>query len=284
MPVFNCEDTINQTLETILNQTYKDFMLYVVNNNSTKKTIDIIKSKNDRRIKIFNFFKKQQCSAALNFGLTKIKEDVIIRVDGDDLYDKDFVARLIKTYKNNNFKIIYGSYIFKYIDEQREELIKAISDRDLLLWRMLFFCTIDHNVLYEKKFINSLKNYNEIDYGEDYDLWTRSLLKDEYSIGSMDPEYVGCVCLKHPTCMTYRLKHIDNPSKISQNFIKEFLGIKVPLSIIKKVRAQPRENRSYYYNSKDKVILNNILSRYLIKLNIEQKKFIYNKSFFQFYV
>jgi len=284
MPVFNCEDTINQTLDTILNQTYSKFKLYIINNNCSQKTLEIIKSKKDSRIQIFKFTKKQQCGASLNYGLTKIKEDVIVRVDGDDLYNKNFIAELLKVYSNGKNKIVYSSYIFNYLDENRKEVIRAFTDKKLLLWRMLFFCTIDHNVLYERKFINALNNYTEIDYGEDYDLWTRSILKDDNCIGAVNPDFIGCECIKSPSCMTYRLKSMKTPIDISYNFIKKFLNFNISKTLIEKIRSQPPENRSSYYSNKDKLVLNTLLSIYINKMNISQEMFLLNKKFFQFYV
>ena len=284
MPVFNCENTINQTLDSILTQSYNNFKLYIVNNNCSQKTLDIINQKKDNRINIIKYIDKQQCGAALNFGLKHIEEDLIVRVDGDDIYDKSFVEKLVEGYKEGKGKIIYSSYTFNYIEENKVEHIKAIEDRDLLLYKMLFFCTIDHNVLYEKKYIFDLGCYNEIDYGEDYDLWTRSLLKDSNSIGSIDSDYSGCICLKYNTCMTKRLKHLDYPVKISKNFIKQFLNVDIGFNLVKKVRNQPSTNRGQYYTFKEKAFLKFLTSTYLKKRNIDTNKFNKNKDFFLFYV
>lgn len=284
MPVFNCENTINQTLNSILTQSYNNFKMYIVDNNCSHKTLDIIKEKNDSRVTILKYTDKQQCGAALNFGLRHIEEDLIVRVDGDDIYDKDFIKHLVNGYNTGIGKIIYSSYTFNYIEENKFEHIAALEDKDLLLYKMLFFCTIDHNVLYEKKHIFDLGCYNEIDYGEDYDLWTRSILKDPNSIGSIDSTYNGCVCLKYNTCMTKRLKHLDYPIKISKNFIKQFLNIDASFNLIKKVRSQPPTNRGQYYTLREKAFLKIITASFLKKRNIDTNKFNKNKNFFLFYV
>lgn len=284
MPVFNCENTINQTLDTLLKQSSGNFNLYIVNNNSSEKTLNIINEKRDKRITILTYKEKQQCAAALNYGLKHISEDVIIRVDGDDIYDKDFVKQMVKGYSEGRGKILYSSYSFKYMEEDRLEHITAYADKDLLLYRMLFFCTIDHNVLYERKHIMDLGSYNEIEYGEDYDLWTRSVLKDSESIGSLDPAFNGCLCLKYNTCMSKRLKHLDYPVKISQNFIKSFLGIDLSYNLVKKVRNQPPSNRASYYSFREKAILKHLTAEYIKKRNIDSNKFLKNINHFIFYV
>lgn len=284
MPVFNCENTINQTLDSILTQSYNNIKLYIVDNNCSQKTLDIINQKKDSRINIMKYLDKQQCGAALNFGLKHITEDLIVRVDGDDIYDRDFVKKLVKGYNDGRGKIIYSSYTFNYVEENKVEQIKALEDKDLLLYKMLFFCTIDHNVLYERKHIYELGCYNEIEYGEDYDLWTRSILKDPESIGSIDSTYNGCICLKYNTCMTKRLKHLDFPIKISKNFISNFLDIDISFDLVKKVRSQPPDNRGQYYTFKEKAVLKALTSTYLKKRNIDTSKFNKNKSFFLFYV
>ena len=54
-PVYNCEDTIGETIESVLNQTLSDFEMLIVDDISNDKTIDIIKKyqKQDKRIKLF---------------------------------------------------------------------------------------------------------------------------------------------------------------------------------------------------------------------------------------
>jgi glycosyltransferase involved in cell wall biosynthesis len=278
LPLFNCQDTVNQTLDSLLKQTYSDFTIYAINNKCTDSTIDIVNSKKDCRIKILNFFETQMCSAALNFGLTKIKEKYVCRADGDDVYHKDYIKTYLNTLLSSKAKVVYGSYRFI----KKMSIIsdtKSINDKDLLIWRMLFFNTVDHNVMYDLKFIQDIGMYNYLPHSEDYDLWHRCILEDINSIIGTDPSFYSCDCNKTDTCMTEIYKNINNLNiSISKNFIKKFLNVDISNILIKKIKNHEK------ICSKELYIMNNLLTIYLKKMNISNKKFLQNKSFFQFYV
>jgi hypothetical protein len=70
----------------------------------------------------------------------------------------------------------------------------------------------------------------------------------------------------------------DENALISKAFIKDFLNIEINANILKKVKT------SVKLNSRELVIMNNLLTIYLKKMNISYKKFLQHKAFFQFYV
>jgi glycosyltransferase involved in cell wall biosynthesis len=278
LPVFNCENTINQTLESILNQSHSNFSLYVINNNCTDKTIANILSYSDDRIKIFNYFDKQMCSAALNYGLDIIEEKYIVRVDGDDIYHADYIKTYLKSILHNNHKIVYGSYLVKKNNKIIADT-KCIQDKDLLIWRLLFFNTVNHNVIYDKDFILSVGKYNLLQHSEDYDLWQRCILKDLNSITGTEPAFYSSLCYKGDACMTstYGNNH-DLTLTLSKNFINKFLNVKISNELIKKIRLKER------LSARETVIMGNLLKVYLNKMNIANQKFLNNKNHFLFYV
>lgn len=84
MPAYNCGEYIFATIKSILNQTFKDFELVIINDGSTDNTEEIIDSITDGRIKYFKT-ENNGTSAALNLGLTKCKYEWVARIDADDL-------------------------------------------------------------------------------------------------------------------------------------------------------------------------------------------------------
>ncbi len=278
MPVLNCENTINQTLESLLNQSHSDFTLYIINNDCTDSTISKIKQFNDPRIKIYNFFDIQMCSAALNYGLDIIKEKYVCRADGDDIYHKDYIKKYLQTIRTHNAKVVYGSYIFKKNNQVINDTI-CLQDIDLLIWRLLFFNTIDHNVMYDRDFIISIGRYKEIKYSEDYELWQRCILANPLSIVGTEPDFYSCTCYKSDSCMTAKYGNINKRNiLLSKMFIKKFLNINLNETIIKKIKTLSK------LNSREILLMNNLLTVYLKKMNISNSKFIQQRKFFQFYV
>ena len=82
--VHNGEPFIKEAIESILNQTYKDFEFVIVENCSTDNTWQIIESYTDPRIKAFQTSFKQ-LSFNLNHGLMQTKSEYIARMDADDI-------------------------------------------------------------------------------------------------------------------------------------------------------------------------------------------------------
>ena len=93
MPVYNSERYLKEAIDSILNQSYKNFELLIINDGSTDSSIDIIKSYNDSRIKLIN----NDCNKGLpytrNLGLKLAKGDYIAIMDSDDI---SYIHRLKK--------------------------------------------------------------------------------------------------------------------------------------------------------------------------------------------
>ena len=85
VPVYNVEKYLEQCLESLLNQTYKNIEIIVVNDGSTDQSLDILKkySFKDNRIKLYSQ-KNQGISAARNTALEHINGKYVMFVDSDD--------------------------------------------------------------------------------------------------------------------------------------------------------------------------------------------------------
>ena len=91
IPVFNREKLISQTLNSVRNQSFKDFEVITVDDYSEDKSIDAIQSimYNDDRIKLIKHEKNKGRSAARNTGLSHAKGKWICYLDSDDIYEKN---------------------------------------------------------------------------------------------------------------------------------------------------------------------------------------------------
>lgn len=103
IPLYNKAHTIVNTLNTIMNQSYKDFEVIIVNDGSTDNGVEkIINSFNDERIKIISQ-ENSGVSAARNNGVEISKGDWISFIDGDDQWHPDYlliINNVIDKYKN----------------------------------------------------------------------------------------------------------------------------------------------------------------------------------------
>ena len=124
MPVYNADDYIAQAIETVLSQTLEDFELICVDDGSTDKSVEIIKSfaKKDDRIKLFEM-SHVGVSTARNKGLLKSQGEYIIFLDADDFYESTLLEKLYNTAKENNLDIVATD--FDLYDNKKDRFIKS---------------------------------------------------------------------------------------------------------------------------------------------------------------
>ena len=113
VPVYNVESYLTQCLNSILNQSYKNFELILVDNISTDESFNICKEyeKSDNRIKVLQNETKG-VSSTRNVGLNYAKGKYITFCDSDDLYDSNFLSKLMAAAKKNDADIIISNYAY----------------------------------------------------------------------------------------------------------------------------------------------------------------------------
>ncbi len=102
VPVYNLEKYIEKCILSILSQTYQDWELLLIDDGSKDKSLQLCQAwaKKDSRIRVFHQ-ENQGVSAARNFGLSIMKGDFIVFVDGDDWIDCDCFQRMMENMKDN---------------------------------------------------------------------------------------------------------------------------------------------------------------------------------------
>ncbi|CAD5933497.1 putative glycosyltransferase RF_0543 [Planktothrix tepida] len=115
IPVFNGEKTIYYTIESVLNQTFTDFELIIINDGSTDSTLDVISSINDPRIKVFSYPNGNQ-AVSRNRGISHANGEYIAFIDADDLWTPDKIEDQYQALQNNPEAAVAYSWT-DYIDE-----------------------------------------------------------------------------------------------------------------------------------------------------------------------
>lgn len=119
MTAFNAEKFVKQALESIINQTYPNLEIIVVDDGSTDRTYQIIKdlALTDTRIKAFRLKKNVGPSLASNFGLKKANGLLIARMDADDIAFPDRIERQVEFLLKNPQVVVVGGQCL-LIDEE----------------------------------------------------------------------------------------------------------------------------------------------------------------------
>ena len=93
IPLYNKEKDIEKTISSVLEQTFNDFEIIIVNDGSTDKSEEIVKGIKDERITIFSK-KNEGVSSARNFGVKKPNTSFIAFLDGDDYWYPNHLENL----------------------------------------------------------------------------------------------------------------------------------------------------------------------------------------------
>lgn len=138
VPVYNGEKFIEETIESVLNQSFSDFELIVINDGSNDGTVSLIEKYSDERILLFSK-KNEGVSVARNFGFEKSKGIYIAFLDADDLWEND---RLISTVlfldENDEYGLVHTAC--QCIDEKSNKTDRILIGKegwilgDLLKW------------------------------------------------------------------------------------------------------------------------------------------------------
>ncbi len=177
---YNGEKYLSETLNSILNQKYKNYEVIFIDNCSVDSSEKIYKKIKDKRFRYFKIKKKVKLYEARNLALKKCKGDFITFIDTDDWWDKNFLSSRKKFFNSPNTYGFCYSNCFHYFENKGK--FKVFSNQKLpsgfVLEELLknYFVKLG-TIIIKKKLISILKfnpNYNIIG---DYDFIIRSANK-----------------------------------------------------------------------------------------------------------
>lgn len=132
IPCYNASAFVEEALSSVLNQTYRDIEVIVVNDGSTDNSENGILSFKDRRIRYFKQSNKGQ-AAALNFGTSHAKGDYIKFFDADDVMDPEHIEKMVKRLEGNDHSIAFCEWgAFEKNDIRMTKFISVTNFKDML--------------------------------------------------------------------------------------------------------------------------------------------------------
>ena len=177
MPVYNGQDYIQETIQSVLGQPYDDFEYIIMDDGSTDRTKDIISSFTDPRIKLLEL-EHGGIVKALQAGLMAATGEYVIRIDADDVCEVNRFAKLI-TYMDQHLEVVLCGTGATIIDEQSRSVgtytYPPEHDRDIRRYMVRHNPFIHPSIIMRRKVAMKVGGYRDFKHTEDYELWTRML-------------------------------------------------------------------------------------------------------------
>ena len=145
MPVYNGEKYLSEAINSIINQTYTDFELLIIDDFSTDNSIKIVQEyqKRDDRVKLLRNRYKKGVAGALNTGMENAKGIYFARADADDLNRKDRLEKQFNYLENHkDVCLLAGGYAPFNKNGHRIDIIRSASSMEIA-WRFIsdtYFC------------------------------------------------------------------------------------------------------------------------------------------------
>ncbi|HEY9852801.1 MAG TPA: glycosyltransferase [Leptolyngbyaceae cyanobacterium] len=217
IPAFNAEKTIQETIESVLNQTFSDFELLVINDGSQDSTLDVIDNIKDERIKVFSY-PNAGVAASRNRGIAQATGEYIAFLDADDLWTSDKLEAQLKALQENPQAAVAYSWT-DYIDEYSQFLrpgMHVTVNGDVYAEILeKFFLENGSNFLVRKEALLVVGGFDELIFGpEDWDICIRLAAKYQF------------VAVPRSQIL-YRLNRTSNQSISSQLARQESQNLKV---------------------------------------------------------
>lgn len=195
MSVYNCADTLKESIDSILNQTYTNWHFIICNDCSTDKTMDILneyKSQYPDKFTIIENKTNLRLAASLNHCLQYADGEYIARMDGDDISEPERFEKQIKFLKENKEIDLVGTAMRRFDKEGLHDIVLPPEkiDRYILKDRIPFHhaTIMTYKYVYDK--VGGYTVAERTKRAQDYDLWFKFFYNKFSGANIMEPLYL----------------------------------------------------------------------------------------------
>ncbi len=191
MPSYNSAEYIRSSIMSVINQTYREWELIIVDDCSEDDTVNIIKGYNDERIKLFVNKKNEGAALSRNTALRNASGRWIAFLDSDDVWDKEKLRIQMEYMKKNNYAFSYTDYMLQMNGELLPYIYTApnhINKRKI--YDYCYISTI--TVMYDQTVVGLIQ-IEDLKKNNDYAMWLLAIEKTDF--------------YRCPKCLSYYIKH-----------------------------------------------------------------------------
>ncbi len=177
-PAYNSENFISDSINSVINQTHKNWEMIIVDDGSLDNTYNIIKefAVKENRIKLIKHNKNLGPGAARNTAIREAKGNFIAFLDADDLWESHKLTTQLAFMKENNASVSFSSY--ELIDEQGSNLHKRIQALSIIKYNKQLKCNYIGNLtgVYDVTALGKIY-MPEIKKRQDWIMWLKAIEK-----------------------------------------------------------------------------------------------------------
>lgn len=230
-PCYNAEKYLRYSLESILNQDYKNLEIICINDGSSDSTSAILRDykNHDDRIVIVNNESNIGLINSLNRGLKLVKGDYFARMDADDYSTPDRISEQVKFMQlNQDIDLVSSAYNYFYQDGQKKEYVAPIAIEPNALKFLSLFCTpLTHaSVLGKSSLIRSALYVYDLayPYAEDFELFSR-LAWSHVKIGTVKQSLYQVRLHSESVSVKYNNVQLQTNIQIIKRNLHEYISI-----------------------------------------------------------
>lgn len=221
MPVYNASQYIRDSIGSILNQTFQNFELIVIDDGSTDKSVSIIETFHDERIKMIK--NRHDYIASLNIGLKRAQGEYLVRMDADDIMLPDRLGMQLNYMELHPSIAVCGSYAKRIGDATG--IIKTETLHGRIITSMLLYNPINHpTVIIRRSSLGENMYSPGYPYAEDYKLWT-DLVKKGLQFANIPNVLLFYRCSSTQVTNSKRNIMFQSTKKIQLEYAEHVIGL-----------------------------------------------------------
>ncbi|HXH19354.1 MAG TPA: glycosyltransferase [Chitinophagales bacterium] len=174
LPVYNAEAHVAEAIQSILSQTFRDFELLIINDGSTDRSLEIIRSFNDARIRAESNESNMKLIATLNKGIDLARGKYIARMDADDVSLPERLQKQVDFMETHSEVGVCGTWFQLFGNSG--EIVKYPEKDENIRIMMLYQTPFCHpSIIFRKDVFDKygIRFLPEFIHAEDYEAWVR---------------------------------------------------------------------------------------------------------------
>lgn len=203
MSVYNEERYVAEAIDSILQQTFRDFEFVIIDDGSVDHTPMVLKNYHDPRLKVYHQTNQGQ-SSALNQGIRLASGSYIARMDADDISLPQRLEREVHFLDAHPKIGLVGTWCVKVDARTGQQRLQSLPEEDAVIRK---FLTVDNpfihsSVMIRKSVLDMVGLYDERFIWQDYELWVR-IARHHRMTNISEPLIIR---RKHPASITWTAK------------------------------------------------------------------------------